>query len=118
MKRSMTSFWVGLREAWGLAKPYFWSEERWPGIGLFALVILLNLVLTELNVAFTYWQRDFYDALQDKKFGEFIKILFSVQTMPVFPYIVLGYAEYLVVFTLVAVYAVFFSQMLPRLLQY
>jgi putative ATP-binding cassette transporter len=112
MKRSMTSFWVGLREAWGLAKPYFWSEERWPGIGLFALVILLNLVLTELNVAFTYWQRDFYDALQDKKFGEFIKILFSVQTMPVFPYIVLGYAEYLVVFTLVAVYAVFFSQML------
>jgi putative ATP-binding cassette transporter len=112
MKRSMTSFWIGLREAWGLAKPYFWSEERWPAIGLFVLVILLNLVLTELNVAFTYWQRDFYDALQDKKFAAFLKILFSIQTMPAFPYIVLGYAEYLVIFTLVAVYAVFFAQML------
>ncbi len=112
MRQSMTSLLTGLREGWGLVKPYFSSEERWPAIGLLAAIILLNLVLTELNVAFTYWQRDLYNALQNKQFGAFIHLLFSIKTMPVFPYIELGYAEYLAVFILVAVYALYLNQML------
>jgi putative ATP-binding cassette transporter len=112
MRQSMTSFLTGLREGWGLVKPYFSSEERWSAIGLLIAIILLNLVLTELNVAFTYWQRDLYNALQDKQFGTFIKLLFSIKTMPIFPYIVLGYAEYLAVFIIVAVYALYLNQML------
>jgi putative ATP-binding cassette transporter len=112
MRRSMTSFWIGLREAWGLAKPYFSSEEKWAAIGLLASVIFLNLILTELNVAFTYWQRDLYDALQNKQFSAFLGLLFSVKTMPVFPYVILGYAEYLALFIVVAVYSLYFNQML------
>jgi putative ATP-binding cassette transporter len=108
----MTSFLIGLREGWGLAKPYFSSEERWSAFGLLAAIILLNLVLTELNVAFTYWQRDLYNALQHKQFAAFIGLLFSVKTMPVFPYVILGYAEYLAVFIIVAVYALYLNQML------
>jgi vitamin B12/bleomycin/antimicrobial peptide transport system ATP-binding/permease protein len=112
MRRSMTSFLTGLREGWGLAKPYFSSEERWSATGLLVAIVFLNLILTELNVAFTYWQRDLYNALQNKQFGAFIKLLFSIKTMPVFPYIVLGYAEYLAVFIIVAVYALYLNQML------
>jgi putative ATP-binding cassette transporter len=96
----------------GLAKPYFSSNERWLAFGLLASIIVLNLVLTELNVAFTYWQRDLYNALQDKQFSAFLKLLFSVKTMPVFPYLELGYGEYLAVFILVAVYALYLQQML------
>lgn len=112
MRRSMTSFLTGLREGWGLVKPYFSSEERWAAIGLLVAVIGLNLVLTELNVAFTYWQRDFYNALQNKQFSAFLGLLFSVKIDPEFPYVILGYGEYLVVFIVVAVYALYFNQML------
>jgi putative ATP-binding cassette transporter len=103
---------IGLREGWSLAKPYFSSEERWSAIGLLVTIVLLNLMLTELNVAFTYWQRDLYNALQNKQFSAFVGLLFSVNTMPVFPYVILGYAEYLAVFIVVAVYALYFNQML------
>jgi putative ATP-binding cassette transporter len=106
------SFAAGLREGWGLVKPYFSSEERWAALGLLALVIGLNLVLTELNVAFTYWQRDFYNALQNKQLSEFMGLLLSVKTKPVFPYLELGYGPYLVVFVSVAVYSLYFNQML------
>ena len=108
----MTSLLTGLREGWGLVKPYFSSEERWSAIGLLIAIVLLNLVLTELNVAFTYWQRDLYNALQDKQFGTLVKLLFSIKTMPIFPYVILGYAEYLAVFIIVAVYALYLNQML------
>jgi putative ATP-binding cassette transporter len=112
MRGSMTSFFTGLREGWGLVKPYFSSEERWSAIGLLVAVIGLNLVLTELNVAFTYWQRDFYNALQNKQFSAFLRLLFSIKIDPEFPYVILGYGEYLVVFIVVAVYALYFNQML------
>jgi putative ATP-binding cassette transporter len=112
MRRSITNFFIGLREAWGLAKPYFSSEERWSAYGLLAAVIALNLILTELNVAFTYWYRDLYNALQNKQFSTFFHLLYSIQTVDVFPYVILGYAEYVAVFIVVAVYAVYLNQML------
>ena len=112
MRRSMTSLLTGLREGWGLAKPYFSSEERWSAIGLLVAIILLNLVLTELNVEFTYWQREFYNALQDKKFSTFIILLFSFERIRIFPYFIIGFAEYAAIFIVVAVYALYLNQML------
>jgi putative ATP-binding cassette transporter len=112
MRRQLSSLFTGLREAWGLAKPYFASDEKWVALGLLAAVIFLNLVLTELNVAFTYWQRDLYDAFQNKQFKEFLTLLFWFKTMPAFPYIILGYAWYLAVFIIVAVYSLYLNQML------
>jgi putative ATP-binding cassette transporter len=112
MRRSMTNFLTGLREGWGLAKPYFTSEEKWSAYGLLAAIVFLNLLLTELNVAFTYWSRDLYNALQNKQYGAFLELLYSVKTMPVFPYIIFGYAEYIAIFIVVAVYALYLNQML------
>ncbi len=112
MRRSMTNLRIGLAEGWGLAKPYFRSEERWLAIGLLVTVFLLNLLLTELNVEFTYWTRYLYNALQDKNFAAFMRLIFLYERVPVFPYFVIGYVEYAALFTVIAVYALYLNQML------
>jgi putative ATP-binding cassette transporter len=112
MRGSMTSFFTGLREGWGLAKPYFSSEERWSAIGLLAAIIGLNLILTALNVVNTYFQKYFYDALQNHDYKSFLKLLFTYVKVPVFPYIIPGFAEYVAVLIVVLVYALYLNQML------
>jgi putative ATP-binding cassette transporter len=112
MRRSMTDFVTGLREGWSLAKPYFSSEERWAAIGLLAAVIFLNLLLTGLNVEYTYYSRYIYNSLQNKDFAGFLKLTFLYQRVPVFPYLVIGYVEYAAIFTVVSVYALYLNQML------
>jgi putative ATP-binding cassette transporter len=112
MRRSMSNLYTGLREGWSLAKPYFSSEERWAALGLLAAIILLNLLLTELNVEFTYWTRYTYNALQNKDFAAFMKLIFLYARVPVFPYFIIGYVGYAAIFTVVAVYALYLNQML------
>jgi putative ATP-binding cassette transporter len=112
MRRSMTSFWVGLREAWGLAKPYFWSEERWAARGLLAAIVGLNLALVAMNVEFTYWQKFFFNALQARNLPDFIALLVTYKRFPVFPYVLPGFAEYVVVLVVISVYAFYLNQML------
>ena len=60
-----------LRQAWDLAWPYWKSEERWSAIGLLIAVVALNLFSVWLNVRLNRWNNDFYDALQQYKWGEF-----------------------------------------------
>jgi vitamin B12/bleomycin/antimicrobial peptide transport system ATP-binding/permease protein len=53
------------RDLWGLAKPYWLtSEERWSARGLFALVILLNLLMVYISYRITEWYNTFWNALQ------------------------------------------------------
>ncbi len=112
MRRSMTSFWIGLREAWGLAKPYFWSEEKWFARGLLAAVIGLNLGLVALNVYYTYFNKYFLNALQAHDVTAFVRLLVFYIRVPAFPFIIPGFAEYLVVLVTVSVYAYYLNQML------
>jgi putative ATP-binding cassette transporter len=112
MRRSMTSFLTGLAEAWKLAKPYFWSEEKWFARGLLLTIILLNLSLVAMNVEFTYFQKYFYNALQARDLGTFIKMLLTYIRVPGFPYIIPGFAGYVVVLTIISVYSVYLNQML------
>lgn len=65
-----------LLDAWRLAKPYWFSEDKWPARGLLAAVIALNLTSVYLNVRFNYWRNDFYNTLQnfDEK-GFFYQIM-------------------------------------------
>jgi vitamin B12/bleomycin/antimicrobial peptide transport system ATP-binding/permease protein len=60
-----------LRQAWELTWPYLKSEERWSAIGLLAAIIALNLFSVWLNVRFNRWNNDFYNALQEYKWGQF-----------------------------------------------
>lgn len=54
-----------LRDAWALARPYWFSEERWAARGLFAAVLAMNLAQVGIDVRLTYWRNDFYNALQN-----------------------------------------------------
>ena len=60
-----------LRQAWGMAWPYWKSEEKWSAIGLLVAIVTLNLITVWLNVRFNYWNNDFYNALQQYDWSEF-----------------------------------------------
>jgi vitamin B12/bleomycin/antimicrobial peptide transport system ATP-binding/permease protein len=54
-----------LREAWRIAKPYWFSEEKWSGIALLVVVVALNLGTVGLDVRFNYWRNTFYNTVQN-----------------------------------------------------
>jgi vitamin B12/bleomycin/antimicrobial peptide transport system ATP-binding/permease protein len=57
---------------WRLARPYFWSEDRWAGRLLLAAVIAIELSLVGLNVLFNRWNARFYNSLQERDWDTFI----------------------------------------------
>ena len=61
--KSVSSY---LGDWWRLVVPYFRSEERWIAIALLAGAIGLTLASVTVNVAFSEWNRRFYDSLQNK----------------------------------------------------
>ena len=64
-----------MRDAWRLALPYFRSEERWSARLLLAAIVVLNLALVGMTVVLNFWNRAFYNALQDKDWDGFIHLL-------------------------------------------
>ncbi|WP_425066631.1 ABC transporter ATP-binding protein/permease [Reyranella sp.] len=61
--KSVSSYFV---DWWRLVVPYFRSEERWIAIALLVGAIGLTLASVEVTVAFSEWNRRFYDSLQNK----------------------------------------------------
>ncbi|WP_324770047.1 ABC transporter ATP-binding protein/permease [Pokkaliibacter plantistimulans] len=55
-----------LRKVWALAKPFWYSEDKWWARGLLLAVIALSLGGVYLSVWFNHWYNSFYTALQDK----------------------------------------------------
>ena len=53
-----------IRDAWRLAKPYWFSEEKWSAWGLLLAVIVLNLGNVYISVRINEWNNAFYNALQ------------------------------------------------------
>ena len=54
-----------LREAWRIGKPYWFSEEKWSGLGLLVIVVALNLATVGLDVWLSYWRNTFYNTIQN-----------------------------------------------------
>ena len=88
-----------LRAFWQLAKPYWVSEQRGKGLALLAAVVGLTLGLVWINVELNYWNRAFYDAIQEKKIDDFYRLLGK--------FTLLAFA-----FIAAAVYRVYLQQML------
>ncbi len=84
---------------WRLTAPYFWSEERWSARGLLAIAIGSNIFLVYLSKLFNDWNARFYNALQDKNVSAFWAELQY--------FLILA-----VIFIVVAVYQLWFRQML------
>jgi len=55
-----------LGKVWKLARPYWFSEERWRARGLLVAIVLLSLAQVYLLVVFNRWNRDFFNALEQK----------------------------------------------------
>jgi vitamin B12/bleomycin/antimicrobial peptide transport system ATP-binding/permease protein len=60
---------------WRLAKPYWVSEQRAKGLGLLITVVGLSLGLVYLEVLFNTWNKNFYNALEQKNQAEFFRQL-------------------------------------------
>ena len=60
-----------LRAAWGLAWPYWTSDEKWSARALLAAVVALSLISVWLNVRLNAWNNDFYNALQEYDWPNF-----------------------------------------------
>ncbi len=92
---------------WRLTYPYFRSEERWIALVLLAGAIGLTLASVTVNVAFSEWNRRFYDSLQNKdeaafwlEMGNFgwiaaLAIFFGVARGLVSPYLRLRWRRWL-----------------------
>ncbi len=88
-----------LRTAWAIARPYWFSEDRWPARGLLAVIVVMNLTLVGVSVLLNQWNARFYDALQNKDQEAFIHEIL------VFSGLAAGYI-------VIAVYQVYLTQML------
>ena len=64
-----------LGRLWELAKPYWRSAERARAWALLVAVLGLTLGLVALEVLFNRWNRDFYNSLEQKNFGDFRDLL-------------------------------------------
>jgi vitamin B12/bleomycin/antimicrobial peptide transport system ATP-binding/permease protein len=88
-----------IRDAWRLAKPYWVSEEKWSARGLLLAVVALNLGNVYISVRLNEWNNAFYNALQKLDSGEFFRQLGIFCLLAA-------------VFIVMAVYALYLSQML------
>jgi putative ATP-binding cassette transporter len=72
----MTNMRALLHDAWTIARPYWFSEDKWAGRGLLVTVIALNLGIVAINVMLNKWNNAFYNSLQDKNYEIFVQQLF------------------------------------------
>lgn len=107
----MKSFSSLPRDAWQLAKPFFFDpKKRWAARGLLAAILALNLAQVGMTVILSYWRRAFYNSLQDKDWDSFISLLLTYKHtesgfMP-------GFVGVATVFIIVLVYARYLNQWL------
>ncbi len=60
---------------WRLARPYFFSEDRWAGRALLGVVITIELSIVAINVMLNQWNNRFYNALQERNWDAFVSEL-------------------------------------------
>jgi putative ATP-binding cassette transporter len=63
-----------LRDAWRLALPYFGSEERWSARGLLGIIIVMDLALVGMSIVLNFWNRESFNALQNKDWDGLIAL--------------------------------------------
>jgi len=100
-----------LRDAWRLTRPYFMlSDERWSARALLAAIVVLNLALVGMTVILNFWNRAFYNTLQDKDWKGFfdLLLLYRVDKDGFMP----GFCVIAAVYLVVAVYRTYLNQWL------
>jgi putative ATP-binding cassette transporter len=99
-----------LRDIWRLSRPYYRSEEKWSAWGLLVSIVALRLLLVGMTVILSFWNREFFNSLQDKNWAAFFELLFVYRHTP--SGLMPGFCEIAALYILVAVYFTFLSQWL------
>ncbi|TCZ61374.1 ABC transporter ATP-binding protein/permease [Roseicella aquatilis] len=99
-----------LRDAWRIAGPYWRSEERWRARLLLGVVVALNLSLVGMNVLLSYWNREFFNSLQEKDAEAFWQLLFLWRQTESGP--MPGFVFVAALYILIAVYQLYLRQAL------
>ncbi|HEY9301693.1 MAG TPA: SbmA/BacA-like family transporter, partial [Phormidium sp.] len=68
--------WQLWQQFLALAKPYWYSEEKWKARGLLAILLLLLLLVSGINVTISYVNRDYMTALSNKDASTYFHLLF------------------------------------------
>ncbi|TVR10158.1 MAG: ABC transporter ATP-binding protein/permease [Salinarimonadaceae bacterium] len=58
--------------------PEFRAQERVIGIGLLVVVVTMQFALVAIAVRLSYWNRDWFNAIQDRNSDEFWRLLLTV----------------------------------------
>ena len=97
-------------DVWRLARPYYVSDQRWSARLLLGLIIALDLSRVGMTVVLSFWNRAFYNALQDKDWDSFIHLLLFYKRTEdgILPGFILVAALYIIV----AIYRTYLSQWL------
>jgi putative ATP-binding cassette transporter len=97
-----------LKDAWYLARPYYFSEHKWYARGMLALVLVLKLSLVGMSIVLNYWNGAFFDAIQDKDWRSFIDLLvyYKKTDHGFLP----GFCEVAAVYIAIAVYRIYMVQ--------
>lgn len=65
--------WKGF---WGIARLYWFSDEKWKARGVLALLIALLFSFSAMNIILNFVGRDFMTALTEKKLSDFYRSMF------------------------------------------
>jgi putative ATP-binding cassette transporter len=99
-----------LSDAWALAAPFWRSEERWRARLLLGVVVALNLSLVGMSVLLSYWNREFFNTLQEKDTEAFWALLFWWRQTDSGP--MPGFVFVAAIYILIAVYQLYLRQAL------
>ena len=83
------------RRLWRLVKPYFSSDQRGRALAFLAAVVALNLIAVYVDVLLNEFNRDFYNALEQKDYVAFKAQLLRFSYLAFFFIIVAVYKFYL-----------------------
>lgn len=81
--------------AWSLIKPYWISKERKIAWILLITIIIMHIILVGISVSLNSWNRDFYNALQNKNSNEFPYLMFIFAVLACTFITITVYAKYL-----------------------
>lgn len=92
IKKSESLNW---HASWNLIAPYWKSNDKWAARMLLASVVALALGMVYLNVLFNDWNRDFYNALENKDYEVFKQQLWQFSILAFIYIVVAIYKIYL-----------------------
>jgi vitamin B12/bleomycin/antimicrobial peptide transport system ATP-binding/permease protein len=108
----MKNFFLALKDIWRLTKPYFFTKdkgvlnlgwlgkytfaEKWIAWGLLALIVAINIGQVAISVRLSYFNRDWFNAIQEKDAGTFWSLLLTVWFLWASVYVMSYVVEYVI----------------------